>query len=140
MSSATRDSWQTRPMPAARVRIPYDRAFTGDELAKLARGLVPGEMEDKWFIFFERGELFVHRSWTGVCVYVVRLNDRAVVEAWANRDPAQYGETDDARDARMLGFVVDRLLLGLAVPFPEAGASSLLVHHVVGYGRPAGDD
>ncbi len=120
------------------MRIPYERTFTTDELAQLARGLVPREMEDKWFIFFERGELHVHRSWTGICIYVVRLADRAVAEAWSNRDPTQY-RGEDVQDARMLEFLIDRLLLGLAVPFPEVGASSLLVHHLVGYGRPVGD-
>jgi hypothetical protein len=140
MSSATRESWKILPLAEARARIPYARMYSNDELAKLERGLVPREMEDKWFMFFERGELYVHRSWTGICIYVVRLDGNTVAEAWANRDPAQHRANDDASDARMLGFLVDRLLLGLAVPFPEAGASSLFVHHVVGHGRPATDD
>jgi len=29
-------------------------------------------MEDKWFIFLEDDWLYLHRSWTGTCVYKVQ--------------------------------------------------------------------
>jgi hypothetical protein len=43
-------------------------------------------------------------------------------------------------DAKMLAFLVDRLLLGLPATFPIRESfppekASLFVHHVVGYGR-----
>lgn len=143
MDRATRASWQTKPMPAARARVDWTRRFTPDEHERLSRGLVPREMEDKWFAFVEDEWLHLHRSWTGVCIYEARLERDAegwrVAEAWANRDPAEYRVTDDAYDARMLWFLVERLLLGRDVPFPEVGASSLLQHHVVGHGRPNDD-
>ena len=33
--------------------------------------------EDKWFIYWENDTLFFHRSWTGVCVYIVRFTSPA---------------------------------------------------------------
>ena len=142
--NATRDAWKTQPLPETRARIAFERAFTGDERAKLARGLVPREMEDKWFIFLEGDVLYLHRSWTGTCVYVVRLVERdgasVVDEAWVNRNPAEYTSTDDEYDARLLGFLIDRLLLGRSVPFPEAGASDLVRHVVVGHARASDED
>lgn len=142
--TATRGSWQIKPMPEARATVPYARTFGKDEHVRMRRGLVPEQMEDKWFIFFEAPWLFLHRSWTGLCIYAVKLRaegDGAVVEeAWANRAPDEYRETDAAHDAKMLAFLVDRLLLGLPAPFPirqgvAPEKASLLVHHVVGYGR-----
>lgn len=141
---ATRSSWEIEPMPDARARVPYARTFDATEYARLQRGLIPEQMEDKWFIFYEAPLLFLHRSWTGVCAYVVTLRDEeggaAVEEAWVNRAPAEYSETDAAYDAKMLAFLVDRLLLGLPATFPmredaDPAKASLLVHHIVGYGR-----
>lgn len=141
---ATRASWQTKPMPEARARVPYVRTFGPAEYVRLRRGLVPKQMEDKWFIFQESAWLYLHRSWTGTCVYMVKLREEgggAVVdEAWVNRAPDEYRETDTEHDAKMLAFLVDRLLLGLPAKFPlresvDATKASALAHHVVGHGR-----
>jgi hypothetical protein len=142
---ATRSSWQIRPLPEERATLPFERRFTKDEHARLVLGLVPAQMEDKWFIFFEEGWLYLHRSATGACIYGVHLaldGDESVVkEAWVSRKPDEYTRTDDAYDERLLAFLVDRLLLGLRRPFPLPEAipggerASLYRHHVVGNAR-----
>jgi hypothetical protein len=66
---AIRADWQTEPMPEQRARIDLDLRFTRREMAKIKRGVIPEEMEDKWFIFFENDTLFCQRSWAGFCVY-----------------------------------------------------------------------
>jgi O-acetyl-ADP-ribose deacetylase (regulator of RNase III) len=139
---ATRASWKTQPLPDARARVPYRRDFDAEEHRRVAAGIVPEAMEDKWFIFLEDDWLFFHRSWTGVCVYAVRLRrveaGSTVEEAWANRDPTQYSKADDTYDAEMLGFLVDRLLLGRTPPFPIAAenrSDSVLRHRIVGSAR-----
>ena len=63
-----------------------------------------------------------------------------VEEAWVNRAPEQYREKDDAHDAALLSFLLERLLLGRNVPFPvrsgvDPAKAPLLVHHVVGHAR-----
>jgi hypothetical protein len=147
MAAATRASWKNLPMPEARARIPYARAFDRAEHERVARGIVPAQMEDKWFVFYEAPWLWFHRSWTGVAIYAVRLRledeaagTSAVEEAWANRASEQYRETDDAHDAAILSFLVERILLGRDAPFPirptvDPAKASLLVHHVVGHAR-----
>jgi hypothetical protein len=102
-------------------------------------------MEDKWFVFYEAPWLYFHRRWTGICIYAVRLREEGggsiVEEAWVNRAPEQYRETDDAHDHALLSFLVDALLLGRDVAFPIRNKdlppekASLLKHHVVGHGR-----
>ena len=144
MERATASSWKTKPMPEARARIAYARSFDGKQHERATRGLVPREMEDKWFVYFDEPWLWFHRSWTGVCIYGVRLRPdgegSVVEEAWVNRAPEQYRETDDAHDVALLGFLVDALLLGLTAPFPvrasvDPAKASLLMHHVVGHAR-----
>ena len=109
--AATRDDWETTPLPAARAAVPLDRAYTAAEFERLKAGHVPPEMEDKWFAFYEAPWLYLHRSWTGFGVFQVRFAPAAggarVAEAWASRDPAQYTETDPARDALLLTALLD---------------------------------
>jgi hypothetical protein len=115
---ANRDSWQTRPLPERRAQVPFKRAFSAEEYERVQAGFLPREMEDKWFIFLEGDWLYFHRSWTGICIYAVRLlpidDGHRVSEAWANRDPAEYRVTDDAYDVDLLRFLVDSVLLGKA--------------------------
>jgi hypothetical protein len=137
-------------MPEACARLGYERRFTAEEQRRLALGIVPRNMEDKWFIFFEDGWLYLHRSWTGACIYRVRLapvdEGCEVAEAWVNRAPEEYTRRDDDYDVRLLRFLVDRLLLGLDAPFPvpEAVAggdkAALYRHHVVGHERTNDED
>ncbi len=93
----------------------------------IRRGVIPAQMEDKWFIYWDDGELFFHRSWTGCCVYVVKFqtdNDGyKAVEARVNRDPLQYGETNDGKDKAMILFLIDVVLLHRAHDFPGSGSS-----------------
>jgi hypothetical protein len=78
-------------------------------------GAIPEEMEDKWFIFYEDGELYFHRSWTGRCLYVVRFKEEGegfiMYEADINRNPEQYRETDPQRDIDIVNRLIDRVLL-----------------------------
>jgi hypothetical protein len=113
---AKRSDWKTEPLPERNAVIPLDRAFTREEVERIRRGLVPEQMEDKWFVYWEDDALHLHRSWTGACIYVVRfapLEDGGarMVEARVNRDPEQYKETSDAKDSSTILSLVKVLLL-----------------------------
>ncbi len=148
---ATSASWKIKPLPEKRAPLSYERRFSAAEHARLVRGLVPVEMEDKWFIYLEDGLLRLHRSWTGACIYGVRLGVEGegsiVEEAWVSRATDDYTRTDDAYDARLLSFLIERLLLGNnQVPFPVPDAieggdkASLYRHHVVGHARASDEE
>lgn len=36
-------------------------------------GLIPGAMEDKWFLYLEDNKFYCHQSWTGYCAYIVEF-------------------------------------------------------------------
>src|SRR3954471_6767932 len=109
--AATRDDWKTTPLPAQRQEITLERVYSADEFERIRKGTIPAAMEDKWFMYYDVPWLFVHRSWTGVCVFQVRFDGAGgaahVVEALVNRDDAEYHSTGDAADARLLGALLD---------------------------------
>jgi len=109
--SATRKDWKTTPLPAARASLLLDRVYSADEFAGLKAGLRPRNMGTKWFIFFEEPWLYLHRAWTGHCIFQVRFETAPVgvrvVEALVNRDPKEYDGADDAQDASLLAILMD---------------------------------
>ena len=122
MKVAKPDSWKTKPMADAVAVLEYYANFSSAEFERISRGLVPVEMEDKWFIFLDGNTLNLHRSWTGHCIYQVEF-DRdgekySVSQAMVNRSSDEYQETDDSYDSQMLNFLIRNLLLGNSVPFP----------------------
>jgi len=115
-------------MPRQRAQLLLDRSFSTEEMDRIRRGFIPEAMEQKWFIFFERNRLYVHRSWTGYCIYIAHFKKNpggyVLSGAEVNRDPKQYDETDDAYDGRLLSWLIDGALLGRARPFPQKAYES----------------
>ena len=109
-------------MPECRSRLEFDIVFSAEEYEKIAFGLIPLDMDDKWVIFLEDDWLYFHRSWTGACIYQIKLKAEGdkycVTEAWVNRNSEQYGATDNEYDAKLLSFLIDNFLLGRTTPFP----------------------
>lgn len=105
------------PMPMHRARLPYARWLPAEYFSALSLGFVPAGMDDKWFAYVRDRRLYLHRSWTGICIYEVvfeHLPDwmgggYLASEAVVNRNPEQYGDTDDWKDLRLL----DRLIYNL---------------------------
>jgi hypothetical protein len=102
-------------MPDERERLTFSLLFTDADAEQMVKGHVPEDMDDKWFIFFENGWLHFHRSWTGHCIYAVRL-DRLpagvrIAEAWVNRDRDEYNSPSSETDIRMVEQLIRTRLL-----------------------------
>ena len=123
MRPAKRDDWKTSPLPDARATVRLDRGFTDEEMSRIRVGLVPDQMEDKWFVYWEKDLLYFHRSWSGVCIYVVHFHvdehGYRMIQADVNRDPDQYAQTSDAFDARLISYLIDVLLLQHSAEYPD---------------------
>ena len=115
--------WKTESLPSKRITISLDRCFSQQEMERIRNGLVPEKMEDKWFIYWKDETLYFHRSWTGFCIYIVRFvvdGDKfRMIQADVNRDPEQYKETSEERDAELISYLVDMLLLHKQTVFPS---------------------
>jgi hypothetical protein len=145
---ATRQSWTNlKPLPAQRSQLSLERAFTEQEYERICVGFIPERMEDKWFMFAEEDTLYIHRSWTGNCIYQLTLikqgTSHIVAEAFVNRDQGQYSGSDDHYDENMLMFLIDHLLLNKRYPMPMPGnvlagiPTELHYSHVLGAGQRA---
>ena len=125
MKNAKKSDWRTIELPRARVTVPLGRQFTPSEMRKIRRGLIPEQMEDKWFVYWHDNTLFFHRSWTGLCVYAVRFAKEGagwtMVEAEVNRDPEQCREASTRLDAGLVSWLIDVLLLGQEAEYPSDG-------------------
>jgi hypothetical protein len=113
--NATRTSWKTLPAPSRKQDLAFTRKFDPAEGENLKRGFVPVQMEDKWFIYFEKGWLHFHRSWTGAYIFALRLDETEsgyeVVASWVSRDQEQYGSDDLDGDRELVNDLLDHLLL-----------------------------
>lgn len=118
------NSWDINPMPEEVVELNYTASYSKEEYEKMSYGFKPEMMEDKWFIYMKENSLFLHRSWTGDCIYKLvftEMNDDIVVNKLiVNRNSEQYtdDETVDEYDIELVHFLINNILLGNDVPFP----------------------
>ena len=64
--------WDIQAAPAL-AALEFEQTLEPEPARRLLLGMVPREMEDKWFVFREGDELFFHRSWTGILLFRVAL-------------------------------------------------------------------
>lgn len=99
MGKAKKSDWKTCEMPAQTQSFQLEVNLTEEEYRTLQDGHIPQEMEDKWFSYFEDDTLYVHRSWTGSCIYIIQFAEgRRTADVTVNRDSAQYSETNLEKD------------------------------------------
>jgi hypothetical protein len=134
-------------MSADRIELPLVLRVTEDEYCRIAEGLIPQGMEDKWSIFLEGQTLWFHRSWAGECVYKVDLEKKpqvwSVKTAWLSGDvlSPRIDNQQLAYQTSVLRYLIERLLLGKQVKFPlrpgPVGEQQMLEeHYQVGWSRP----
>jgi hypothetical protein len=120
---ATRSSWPRLTFDGPFVVIPWRAAFSERQFELIRQGAIPVDMDDKWFAFFEEPELFVHRSWTGFCIYRVTFGQeqeqRLVATASVLDDEQRYRRKHNQQEAEFLDFLVHRLLLKEPRPLPS---------------------
>jgi 8-oxo-dGTP pyrophosphatase MutT (NUDIX family) len=135
---ARRTDWQIKFMPAARVTVPLETRYSLQEMATIIHGFVPADQEEKWFIFYEDGVLYCHRSWTGICIFRVHFKPcDSGWQAWQveiNRHPGQYTATDEREDLALLDSIIEHLLIhGPIEPTVDGFAQALLQSTQPGY-------
>ncbi len=69
----SKNDWDIYEMSDNNYDFYLNRELTDSEFELIEMGFKPKEMEDKWFVYYEGGELHIHRSWTGVCIFVCKI-------------------------------------------------------------------
>lgn len=102
---ATKDSWKIESMPKKKVVVPLHETIPSDAMRIVKCGHIPDAMEDHWFMYCDESTIRYYRSWTGSCIYVAKYVDNGIIckitELMVNRDPEQYGCTDDEHDVAL---------------------------------------
>ena len=116
-----KDDWKTSEFSKPKT-IKVNFRITESQYAKIRFGLLPLQMEDKWFAYFDDGHIHFHRSWTGAKIYEAAIQKRddyyIISELIVERNKKLYSNTDDNEDVRSFDFLVGRGLLGLNVAPP----------------------
>lgn len=105
-----RTDWKTVGMPEQTANFVIYREFTDSEMEYIKEGHRPQEMEDKWFMYYEDGKLFIHRSWTGYCIYIIDFAQKGRLDVTVNRDPEQYKENRIENDEDMVNIRINILI------------------------------
>lgn len=143
---AKASDWKTQKMPDDVGTLDFRRVYSPQEFERISLGLIPKEMEDKWFIYYESHTLNIHRSWTGYRIYQINIQSQddktyKVVRTLVNRNVAQYNQQDDEYDVLLIDYLIDRLLLGKNVRFPSPTeltreTKAIFKHSMVGHATP----
>lgn len=115
---ATHRDWQNlQDIPEKSESIDLEpHHYDPEDVIRMKRGFIPKEMEQKWFIYCTDEFINFHRSWTGNLIYKVYIyegpdGEWVLTSAEINRDPDQYGGTDNAEDERIIFELIDEYLL-----------------------------
>lgn len=114
VKTANKADWKTFDMPEQKETFILDKNLTEEEIKILKKGHIPEVMEDKWFWYVESNKLYVHRSWTGFCIYIVELDTNGHLEVVVNRNIEQYKNTDVDEDKNTLSHLLDYWKTGKA--------------------------
>lgn len=95
-------------MPSENDSFILKRNFSKQEMEILKQGHIAREMEDKWCGYFEDGKLYIHRSWTKHCIYILKFNEaNNYHEVIVNRDKKQYLCTDISKDISAINLILN---------------------------------
>jgi ADP-ribosylglycohydrolase len=143
---AKKTDWKTEEMPDEVEALSIQRFFSPTEFERIRLGLIPKQMEDKWFIYYDNDVLNIHRSWTGYHTYKIFFkyqddNTYKIIQTIVNRNKAQYNQQDNEYDISLVNYLIDRLLLGKNVSFPTPSeltgdAKAIYKHTMVGNATP----
>jgi hypothetical protein len=136
---ANKADWKTeefsKPYP---IKVNFQINETS--YARIRHGLLPEEMEDKWFAYFADRRISLHRSWTGTKIFEAEIRksgtNYAITELLVERDTEIYSNMDDGEDVRSFNFLIGRGILGYSVDAPvDAGSETDVLRGWSSFGK-----
>jgi predicted Zn-dependent protease len=62
-------------------------------------------------MYFENNKLYIHRSWTGFCLYIISVSENGMIcNAQVNRNKEQYTNFSDDYDKYMIASLIYKLV------------------------------
>lgn len=107
----TANSWHHLPMPPENTHFILEKEISFKDYEILKRGYLPQTPADQWFTYFENDKLYINRSVSGFCIYIVNLlPEERFMRVIVNRNPRQYVITDVEQDKFLLNDLLDILI------------------------------
>ena len=105
MKAAKPLDWNIKPIPEDLFPIKCNIKYTDNQLDIISKGIIPEDMEEKWFMYFENSNLYIYRSWTGICVFIAEFNHNSISRIMINRD-----EDFNFPELKEVPLLVDKLI------------------------------
>lgn len=111
---ATRESWEIVPIINPQP-LDINIQISDRHFFEIKKGLVPRDMDDRWFIYYENEWLYFHRSWTGFGFYKAKLNKTkegySINEFWVERNNVEITLEKDQYDLETFRLLIEIVLL-----------------------------
>ncbi len=98
--------WKTHDMPEEKESFRIKHCFSKSAMENLIRGHIPQDMEDRWFWYVDDGVLYLHRSWSGFCIFMLEFGPGDVHTVTVNRNKELYKSDDIHNDMRILSSIL----------------------------------
>lgn len=138
-ANAVKSSWRHTPMPQSQILQNFECQLDQVQYESLSFGLVPTDMDDKWFIFMEDNQVFFHRSWTGHCIFSIKFEEKAgtmiAVEAMVNSCQDQYKPINDEVEIRLLRELMSKVIVSKVNSTKTQEKACIELGGVVGAGK-----
>jgi len=106
--------WRTIDMPGTFEIAALNRPLSEEEYQALVFGFIPRDMDDRWFLYVQDDWVYLHRSWTGHCIFKLKLEVSSgnvmLTDIHINRDPDQYRSINPEADKDEANSVLTSLL------------------------------
>ena len=91
-----------------------NRSLTEEQYQTLISGFKPGGTDDRWFLYVKDNWVYLHRSWTGHCIFKLKLQaisgNMMLTEIHINRDLDQYRSVNTEADKDEANSILTSLL------------------------------
>jgi hypothetical protein len=113
-NSVSKSDCPTVDMPELYEVARLDRSLSENEYAALVCGFKPGGSDDRWIMYVQDEWVFLHRSWTGHCIFKLKLEissgNAILTDMYINRDPEQYRSVNTEADKDEANSILTSLL------------------------------
>ena len=105
---------RTVDMPETFEVATMNRSLSEEEYQALVFGFIPRDTDDRWFLYAQDDWVYLHRSWTGHCIFKLKLEvssgNVTLTDIHINRDPDQYRSVNTQADKDEANSVLTSLL------------------------------
>ena len=109
-----KSNWRTVDMPETWEAAEINRSLTEEDYQTLICGFIPRDMDDRWFLYVQNDWVYLHRSWTGHCIFKLKLEVLSshviLTDIRINRDPNQYRSVNLEADKNEANSILTSLL------------------------------